>query len=158
MFDTLWSTRQPAVCSAVLMLLALAACADPTGPSGPDGGVVSSGSLPNPSGTPRTSPAPNRVVPEPAVELHRERWAHVAPVPGTTRIQVSGTLTGGPPCAVLGRVDVEERGKQVTVTVWVGRRAAAQCGGPQPELGYPYVTTVTLREPLGQRTVSDGAA
>jgi hypothetical protein len=149
---------QPAVCSAVVILLGLAACATPAGPSGPDSGVVSSGPLPYPSGSPGTFPPPNTVVPEPAVQLRRERWTQVVPVPGTNQIEVSGTMTGGPPCAVLGRIDVEEEGKQVTVTVWVGRRADAECSGPQPGLGYPYVTTVTLREPLGQRPVLDGAA
>lgn len=158
MHDYTWQPIQPAVCSAVVLLLALAACAAPTGPSGPDSGVVSSGPLPYPSGSPGTSSTTNPVVPEPAVDLHRERWTSVAPVGRTRQIQVTGTLSGGPPCAVLGRVDVEEEDKQVTVTVWVGRRAGAQCGGPQPELGYPYVTSVTLREPLGQRTVRDGAA
>ena len=158
MFDNKWSAMHPAVCSPIVILLALAACATPAGPSGPDTGVVSSGPLPYPSGTPTTSPPSNTMVPEPAVELHRERWTQVAPVPGTKQIQVSGILTGGPPCAVLGRIDVQEKGKQVTVTVWVGRRAGAECSGPQPALGYPYVTTVTLREPLGQRTVRDGAA
>jgi hypothetical protein len=45
----------------------------------------------------------------------------------------------------------------VTVTVWVGRRPEAACDGPQPDLGYPYVTRVRLEAPLDGRGLHDGA-
>lgn len=143
--------------TAALVIGVCAGCATSSAvPSGPHTGVVSSGPLPDPTGS--LTPSPNQVSPEPAVDLHRERWAAVTPVPGVAALAVHGTLSGGPPCAVLGRVDVEERTDQVVVTVWVGRRPDADCSGPQPDLGFPYVTTVSLHEPLGRRSVRDGAA
>lgn len=151
-----------AVALPVLAVVALVSCADqnrpaaPTDPSSPDrSGVVSSGPMsPTPTGSGTTA---NEVVPEPAVDLVRAPWQDVEPVPGSAELLVHGTLSGGPPCAVLGRVDVAEEAASVTVTVWVGRREDADCSGPQPDLGYPYVTRVRLAEPLGSRKLQDGA-
>lgn len=149
--------------ASVAVLLALAACAQNFGsngnqgePAGPDTGVVSSGPLPSSSST-AGSPTPNVVSPEPAVDLHRERWVSVKAV-GGREVLVHGSLTGGPPCAVVGRVEVAESQKRVTITLWVGRRQGAPCDGPQPEVAFPFVTRVTLAAPLGEREVRDGAA
>jgi hypothetical protein len=100
---------------------------------------------------------PNEVEPEPAVDLHREPWASVDSNAASRRLRVHATLTGGPPCAVLGRVDVLESADDVTVTLWVGRRPDADCDGPRAELGFPIVVGVELKEPLGVRAVRDGA-
>ena len=150
--------------ASLVVLLALAACAQGSGdngnqaePGAPDSGVVSSGPLPSGSTSP-AAPTANEVSPEPAVDLHRERWTSVEPVSGTREVTVHGSLTGGPPCAVVGRVEVAETPDRVTVTLWVGRREDARCDGPQPEIGYPFVTRVTLAAPLGEREVRDGAA
>jgi hypothetical protein len=85
------------------------------------------------------------------------RWERAEPVRDSRELLVYGTLQGGPPCAVLSRVDLAETPRTVTVTVWVGRRAGAVCDGPQPDLGYPYVTRVRLEAPLGDRRLRDGA-
>ena len=152
--------------TSLVVLVALAACAqgsgghgngNQAGPGAPGSGVVSSGPLP-PPGTSPADPTPNVVAPEPAVDLHRERWTSVEPVRGGHEVLVHGSLTGGPPCAVLGRVQVAESRTSVTITLWVGRRADAKCDGPQPDIAYPFVTRVTLAEPLGEREVRDGAA
>lgn len=149
--------------ASLVVLLALAACVQSAGgdanqaePGAPGSGVVSSGPLPPSSTSPEPS-TPNVVSPEPAVELHRERWTSVEPVGGTREVLVHGALTGGPPCAVLGRVEVAESRDQVTITLWVGRREGAKCDGPQPEIAYPFVTRVALAAPLGEREVRDGA-
>ncbi len=146
----------------VLAVVALVGCAGPdlpaapVGPTSPDpSGVVSSGPM---SATPTGSgTGPNEIRPEAAVGLVRAPWQDVEPVPGSAELLVHGTLTGGPPCAVLGRVDVVEAAGSVTVTVWVGQREGADCSGPQPDLGYPYLTRVRLAEPLGARRLQDGA-
>jgi hypothetical protein len=128
--------------------------AGPAGPVSPDhDGVVSSGPQPLVS----TTPGANEVVPEPALGLATVRWDRAEPVPGSPDLLVYGTLRGGPPCTVVSRVDLAETANTVTVTVWVGRRPGAACDGPQPELGYPYVTRVRLKAPLDGRAIRDGA-
>ena len=59
--------------------------------------------------------------------------------------------------AVIGRADVVETANQVTITLWVGPRPDADCDGPQKMTQFPFVIDVELREPLGGRTVIDGA-
>lgn len=131
--------------------------ATPAGPNTPDrDDVVSSGPMPPGTATP-SEPADNEVVPEPAVNLVAVPWQRAEPGAGRAELLVHGTLRGGPPCAVVSRVDVAEAADTVTVTVWVGSRPGASCDGPQPELAYPYVTSVTLDAPLAGREVEDGA-
>ena len=132
------------------------AAAVPGGPATSGGdGVVSSGPMPPVSAAP--SETATEVVPEPAEDLVAVRWHRAEPVGGRAELLVRGTLTGGPPCAVVSRVDVAEASTVVTVTVWVGRRPGADCSGPQVEVGFPYVTRVALAAPLGTREVRDGA-
>ncbi|HEY5820466.1 MAG TPA: hypothetical protein VIT20_00730 [Propionibacteriaceae bacterium] len=150
------------VVPTLLLVAALAACsgpsnASPAAPTSDPTGVVSSGPMPAPTG-PAPTPGTNSISPEPAVDLRKERWTEASPVTDSALVRVQGNLTGGPPCAVIGKVDVSETASDVTITVWVGRRADADCSGPQPDLGYPYAMDVALDEPLGQRTVRDGAA
>jgi hypothetical protein len=113
------------------------------------------GSPPMSSSSTPPSTRPNEVTPEAAVDLRKVPWTRVEP--GADALRVYATLTGGPPCAVLGRVDVKETADSVTVTLWVGKRPGADCSGPQAGLGFPMVTTVDLKAPLGQRKVRDGA-
>lgn len=100
---------------------------------------------------------PNPASPEPAVGLRRQRFARVTSDAKSRRLQIQTTFSGGPPCTVLGRVDVEETDSAVTVTLWVGRRRGARCDGPRSAVGYPVVVSVRLRTPLGERPVRDGA-
>lgn len=160
-----WHVAGAVAVTSLVVLLAVAACAQSSGgngnqaqPGAPGSGVVTSGPLPSGSASPGDPTSPNVVSPESAVDLHRERWTSVEPVKGTQEVLVHGALTGGPPCAVLGRVEVAESQDRVTVTLWVGRREGAKCDGPQPEIAYPFVTSVTLAAPLGEREVRDGAA
>ena len=116
---------------------------------------MSSGPLPPSSGGAEAS---NVVVPEPARSVSRHRWTRVQPASGGSELLVYGTLSGGPPCSVLARVDVVEAEDHVAVTLWTGRRPDADCDGPQPALAYPFVTRVRLKAPLGDRRVVDGAS
>jgi hypothetical protein len=54
-------------------------------------------------------------------------------------------------------VDVRETGEDVTVTLWVGCRADADCDGPPRGIGFPIAVPIDLKEPLGRRPVRDGA-
>ena len=164
-----WRTTG-AILTSTTLLLAAAACASRASvgggdQSGPDisrsgvmsSGVMSSGPLP-PGGVNPQATTPNVVSPEPAVGLRRERWTRVEPVAGAPEALVYATLSGAPPCTVLGKVEVTEAKDQVTITLWVGQRPGAQCGGGQTQLGYPLVTRVRLATAIGQRNVRDGAA
>jgi hypothetical protein len=98
---------------------------------------------------------PNEVTPERAVDLHAEPWSSVESSAGSNRLRIHSAL-GGPPCSVLGRVEVHETDRDVTVTLWVGRRPDADCSGPQRAIALPIVT-VELEKPLDDRAVRDGA-
>jgi hypothetical protein len=100
---------------------------------------------------------PNVVRPEPAVGMRPQRWTRADASAGGKRLRIQTVLTGGPPCAVLGRVDVEESAAAVVVTLWVGRRRGAQCPEARPLIGFPIEVVVELDSPLGRRVVRDGA-
>lgn len=152
----------PLTIGALALLTAvLTACAGADGsqasPQAPPSGVVSSGPIPLPSGSP-PEPTPNLISPGPALDLRPQRWVKAQVEAGSSQILIHGTLTGGPPCTVLGRVELAETKGSVTITLWVGRQKDATCDQPQPDLGYPFVTRVTLKAPLGARKIVDGAA
>ena len=130
-------------------ILAASCGADQPRGSGPLRPPSAGGALP-------PSMRPNELTPEPAVDVHPVRWTRAEAVRGGLRVHA--TLTGGPPCTVLGRVDVDETAAEVTVTLQVGRRPNAPCDGPQAALGFPIVVAVDLHAPLGKRPVRDGAA
>ncbi len=142
---------------APIALLMLAACSSgsPASPSPESsGGVVSSGTLKPPTSAPT---APNPVTPQPIKDAHKQAFIKTEAVPGKSAVLVVGSLMTGPPCNVIGRADVTETGDQVTITLWAGARPDAKCDGPQPAMQYPFVIEVPLKEPLGDRTVVDGA-
>ena len=153
--------RGPIAALAALVVTAVAiasSCAD-----GPDGERVPPASPPprprEPGGgTTPPSMRPNEVVPEPAVDLRPLPWTRVEATDGGRRLRVYATITGRPPCAVLGRLDLQQTSDAVTVTLWVGRRPDADCGGPQPAIGFPIVVAVDLDAPLEGREIRDGAS
>jgi hypothetical protein len=66
-------------------------------------------------------------------------------------------VSGVEPCAVLDHVDVNYASDVVTITLFEGRDAAAgdvAC----IEIGVLKSVTITLSEPLADRTIVDGAA
>ncbi|NUR57161.1 MAG: hypothetical protein HOV87_00380 [Catenulispora sp.] len=153
------------------LLLTASACAshpsgsaNAGGPSTSSGGNVtgqstsaaSSGILPMPTAGPPTEPNQARPHSE-AVNLRPIKWTKYEAGPGA-QLQVHYTVGGLSQCNLLGRVDVVETATAVTVTVQVGQAPGADCGGVQPNIAASYVTTVTLRQPLGTRTVADGAS
>ena len=156
------------------LLLTVAACAShPAGAGGSDNatgpptsnggnitgssdGAASSGILPMPTAGPPTGP--NQAHPHgEAINLRPVKWTKYEAGPGP-QLQVHYTVGGLPQCNLLGRVDVAETATAVTVTVQVGQAPGADCGGIQPMIAVSYVTTVTLLQPLGTRTVTDGAS
>ena len=111
-----------------------------------------------PAGPAPRSLAENAVTPEPAVDLRRAGWQRAEAVPGRPEVRIHATLEGGPPCTVLGRVDVRETPNAVTITLWTGRRPGARCGERRSLVGFPIVVTVALRRPVDNRAVRGGAS
>jgi hypothetical protein len=139
-----------------ILLVLLTACVGgpPATPSIGSGGMVSSGPLTPPTGAPDQ---PNLITPEPVRDAHKQAFTRAAGVPGEAVVRIEGLLPTGPPCNVVGRVDVSETDTAVTVTVWAGPRPDADCDGPQIAVDYPFAVDARLKQPLGSRAVIDGA-
>jgi hypothetical protein len=126
------------------------------------GPAISTSSLP--TGGPTTSTGASGPVGQPnvarpdasVIDLRPLRWSQAEPAP-EQQLVIHYTTAGLARCSTLGRVDVAETAVSVTVTVLVGRLPGANCSGDQPQLAAQFVTTVTLRQLLGERTVVDGA-
>lgn len=149
--------------AVITILLTSVSCARSGRPGAdePAPGVISSTVVgrphPDASGLPPAM-RPNVATPDARVaDLRAVRWDRAAAGAGRA-LQVHYTISGRGDCAALGRVDVAETPQEVTVTVLLGRLPQADCDGPQPQLAASMQTVVTLAEPLGTRTVRDGAA
>ena len=147
--------------AALAILVTAAACATPTtagsagGNNPPETGVTSSPVARPPSGT---SPAtrPNEATANAqATALRPTRWDRV--VADGRQLTIHYTTTGLAACHTLGRVDVNETPRTITVTLHVGRLPKTDCSGPQPQLAAPTTTVVTLKDPVGSRQIRDGA-
>jgi hypothetical protein len=140
--------------AALALLLLMTGCG--TVHPGNGGSDTTSTNLPMPTGDAPTGL--NKASPDPTVvDLRKSRFDRVTAGDGAELV-VQYTAGGKADCAKLGRVDVAESDDAVTVTVRLGRLPAAQCGGAQPMIAASFETTVTLKVPLGSRTVRDGAA
>ena len=65
---------------------------------------------------------------------------------------------GGPPCDEVTAVDVDESPSAVTLTVRTGAERGAKCGPGTAAILGTFGVEVKLRDPLGSRTLRDGAA
>jgi hypothetical protein len=89
-----------------------------------------------------------------AVEPREVPWRLVSQDGRALQLEVQA---GGPPCDAILDVDVDEQPDAVTVTVRAGSEPDAECGpGVAAVLG-TFPVTARLREPLGDRTLRDGA-
>ena len=109
-----------------------------------------------PPGAP-AEPVPKRVEPRAGMANVRPHPFETAtPIGDETRLEIR--FWGGvPPCFVLDRVAVEETAETVTVTLFAGSDPAqpdAMC----IEIALWMSVEVPLAEPLGGRTIRDGAA
>jgi hypothetical protein len=144
-----------------LLLLALAACGDPsTSPAA--GGPTTTTLDPEtpvsstPGDHPGGQPHPRVVEPRPGMaDVHPIPWQRVSAAADDTTLKVHFT-SGVEPCYVLDSVDVKYQAKKVIVTLQEGHE-------PQDEdtacidLAEFKVTEVALDEPLDGRKVVDGA-
>ncbi|GAA5074842.1 hypothetical protein HNP84_007454 [Thermocatellispora tengchongensis] len=133
-----------------------ATSATPSGATGsPDEPVSTSAPVATPApSAPYASPSP--VTPKGGVADPRPiRWTKVTPVGDTNRVQILWT-SGVEPCHTLDRVDVKETDRTVEITLYEGTPQDAQ-NVACIEIAIEKTTTVTLKAPLGDRKVIDGA-
>jgi hypothetical protein len=151
--------------AAVALAVLLAAC----GGSGPDAPVSAPDPVPPPGagGTPPDAAVapgagapggdPQIVVPRSGMADVRPRpWEWATPREGDERVVDITFWSGVEPCAVLERVDVDERDDAVVVTLFEGRDPGS-ARVPCPDLAVQKQVSVELSEPLGARQVLDGA-
>jgi hypothetical protein len=169
--------RHAATVAVALLLTACGAASGGTGPTGDDGGGGSvGGAEPGSKGSGQIlcagpdEPAPAAppgtdcsVPPEPKGTLVTPQpgMVDVRPVPWTSAKGKGRTVTvtwvsGVAPCTVLDHVEVRERRRRVTVTLFEGSDPEAQ-GMPCIESAQYKAARVRLDHPLGDRRVVDGA-
>ena len=103
------------------------------------------------------APEPDVVDPNPDAVNLRARPFDAATAGDDGRTITIDFVSGIEPCYVLGRIDVDEGSRAVTITLHEGNLPSdgdVAC----IDIGVFKRTTVTLDEPLGDREIVDGAA
>ena len=109
------------------------------------------------SDTPHPPPELDVVEQNPDAVNLRARPFDTATVGADGRTITIDFVSGVEPCYVLGRIDVDEGPRAVTITLHEGNLPSdgdVAC----IDIGVFKRTTVTLDEPLGEREIVDGAA
>ncbi|HEV8564592.1 MAG TPA: hypothetical protein VGR41_06730 [Actinomycetota bacterium] len=122
--------------------------------TGPDASV---GYSPCPGDEPPGPPEPQIVVPRSGMDNVRARPFDTATVGDDGRTVTIDFVSGIEPCTVLDHVKVRYGSKIVTLTLFEGNDPSAgdvAC----IEIGVFKRVIITLDEPLGDRTIVDGAA
>jgi hypothetical protein len=121
----------------------------------PDRAVSSRpGVVPSPS--PGNPGQPQTVTPRPGMRnVHPIPWDHAVPDASGRRVRIEYT-TGVEPCHVLDHVDVRSSRSAVTITLFEGSDPTA-ANQYCIEIAVQRATDVTLGQPLGHRTLVDGA-
>ena len=122
--------------------------------TGPDASV---GFSPCPGDEPPGPVQPQVVVPRPGMDNVRARPFDTATVGNDGRTITIDFVSGIEPCTVLDHVKVQYGSKTVTLTLFEGNDPSAgdvAC----IEIGVFKRVVITLDEPLGDRTITDGAA
>ncbi|RBQ22180.1 hypothetical protein DP939_03025 [Spongiactinospora rosea] len=112
--------------------------------------------------TPSTTPSiPSPGSPEPVepkgdtIDPRPVPWISATPEAGGERLRLVW-WSGVEPCRTLDRVEVEESAAEVKATIYEGPARDAQ-NVACIEIAVQKTTTVTLKAPLGDRKVVDGA-
>ncbi len=135
--------------------LGLVACGGGEAPVDAGGPGARSGSTV--PGTDPGAPVARSVRPEPdTVGLRARPYESAHPV-GERGLAVR-YWSGVAPCEVLGRVDVAETDTTVVVTLYTGRDGSAPPDVVCIEIALLVEARVELAQPLGSRTLVDGAA
>jgi hypothetical protein len=103
------------------------------------------------------APEPDVVEPNPDAVNLRARPFDTATAGDDGRTIMIDFVSGVEPCYVLGRIDIDEGPRAVTITLHDGNLPSdgdVAC----IDIGVLKRTTVTLDEPLGDREIVDGAA
>ncbi len=126
----------------------------PASDSGPDGTVAF---VPCPGDDRPNPPVPTPVTPTPGMDDVRARVWDASSVSDDGTTVTLTYYTGVPPCTALDHVDVQYGTDTVTITLYEGSDPSAQ-GIACIDIAMLASTTVHLDQPLGDRTIVDGAA
>jgi hypothetical protein len=122
--------------------------------TGPDAGVAYT---PCPGQEPPGTPQPQVVVPRSGMDNVHARPFDTATVGDDGRTVTIDFVSGVEPCSVLDHVKVQYGSKTVTLTLFEGSDPSAKTVACI-EIGVFKRVVITLDEPLGDRTITDGAA
>ncbi|SDL57671.1 hypothetical protein SAMN05421874_12448 [Nonomuraea maritima] len=115
--------------------------------------VVSSPAADSTSPIPPETPQPVKPVGN-AVNVHKIAWRTAKPVAGGKQVRLVW-WSGVAPCTVLDRVAVKETRKTVTITLYEGTAPQAR-NMSCIMIAVEKTTTVTLKQPLGNRKLVNG--
>ena len=133
----------------------LGMCIAPTGPTGPDTPVCDD--VITVPGDDVPDPGPQVVEPRPGMAGVRARPFDTATVADDDVTVTIDFVSGVEPCYVLDRVEVDYGTDSVTITLFEGHDPT-QPDAVCIEIGVYKRVVITLDEPLGGRTITDGAA
>jgi hypothetical protein len=140
--------------ASLIALLLLAACGSPdqTQPgSGGSAGGPNSGTWNN------ADPEPRRVRPRPGMaDLYRLGWDDAKVSKNGKKVTLV-FYNGVEPCYVLDHIDVDYNEKNITITMFSGHDPEAGDDVACIEIAELLSTRVKLSEPVGDRTIVDGA-
>ncbi|WP_233508246.1 hypothetical protein [Spongiactinospora gelatinilytica] len=112
--------------------------------------VTTTPSIPGPGSPQPVEPKGDTIDPRPVP------WISATPEAGGERLRLVW-WSGVEPCRTLDRVEVDESAAEVKVTIYEGPARDAQ-NVACIEIAVQKTTTVTLKAPLGDRKVVDGAS
>jgi hypothetical protein len=167
--------------ASLIALLLLAACGSPdqTQPGsggsagGPNSGTCARGvecddmhlgnpddtvsSTPGPDDGNNADPEPRRVRPRPGMaDLYRLGWDDAKVSKNGKKVTLV-FYNGVEPCYVLDHIDVDYNEKNITITMFSGHDPEAGDDVACIEIAELLSTRVKLSEPVGDRTIVDGA-
>jgi len=118
---------------------------------------VSGGPPPLPDASPPISPTLTPITPVPGTRERTVRWTSAGQA-DDGRTLLLDVAIGGPPCDVVTAVDVAESADSVRITVYAGATTPASCTRGIPARIGTVRVRAPLAQPLGLRTLLDGAA
>jgi hypothetical protein len=148
-------------CRIMVLTVVLGAALLTTGCSDADippsmGGTASGGPPPLPDSSPPPTPTLLPITPAPGQRERVARWSLADSSADGLRLLVD-VAVGGPPCDTVTGVEVSETDTTVTVTVYAGRLASADCpAGAAGSLATARVEAMLTR-PLADRELLGSA-
>jgi hypothetical protein len=156
--------RLPAlIVTSAIVAVTLAGCAaggehpQPGGPTAvPPTGPASGGPPPLTTGSAPALPPLTPISPVAGTRARTVPWTFAGQADDGRQLMFDVAI-GGPPCDAVTAVDVVEESGSVTVTVHAGVVTGGNCTGGVPAIIGTVRVVARLTQPLGARTLVDGA-